>query len=192
VAWDLIFRDKPGIIGTVNGMITGLVGITPCAGFVNGYGAIIVGVVASTVVWFSIRYLSRVPPFSKVDDTLGVIYTHGIAGLTGGLLVGFLADGAMYEYGTYVHGKFVGSSSNLFGSVFYGGSWTQLKWQALAALAIIVWDGVMTFVIWKVISLFLPLREPDDVLEQGDLAIHGHEVYPADVATLGSFGAVTA
>ncbi len=50
----------------------------------------------------------------------------------------------------------------------------------------------MTFVIWKVISLFLPIREPDDVLEQGDLAIHGHEVYPADVATLGSFGAATA
>jgi len=192
VAWDLIYKDKPGIIGTVNGMITGLVGITPCAGFVNGYGAIIVGVVASTVVWMAIRYLSRVPPFSKVDDTLGVIYTHGIAGLVGGLLVGFLADGAMYEYGTYVHGKFVGASSNLYGSVFYGGSWTQLKWQALAALAIILWDGVMTFIIWKVISLFLPIREPDDVLEQGDSALHGHEVYPADVATLGSFGAATA
>ena len=58
----------------------------------NGYGAIIIGVVASTIVWMSIRFLSRAPMFRHVDDTLGVIYTHGIAGLVGGLLVGLLAD----------------------------------------------------------------------------------------------------
>ena len=80
IAWDYIFRDKPSLIGAVNGMITGLVGITPAAGFVNGYGAIIIGVVASTIVWMSIRFLSRAPVFRHVDDTLGVIYTHGIAG----------------------------------------------------------------------------------------------------------------
>ncbi len=81
IAWDYIFRDKPSLIGSVNGMITGLVAITPSAGFVNGYGAIAVGVIASTVVWMSIRFLSRAPVFRHVDDTLGVIYTHGIAGL---------------------------------------------------------------------------------------------------------------
>ena len=48
-------------------MITGLVAITPAAGFVNGYGAIIIGVAASTIVWMSIRYLSRVWPFRKVE-----------------------------------------------------------------------------------------------------------------------------
>jgi len=192
IAWDMIYKDKPGIIGTVNGMITGLVAITPAAGFVNGYGAIILGVIASTIVWMAIRYLSRVPPFNKVDDTLGVIYTHGIAGLAGGLLVGFFADPQMYEYFSSAVGKGVGVPNTAIGSVFYGGHWGLLKWQALAALAIIVWDGVMTFVIWKIIGLFLPLREPDDVLEQGDIAIHGHEVYPADVATLGSFGQATA
>jgi len=188
VAWDMIYKDKPGIIGTVNGMITGLVAITPCAGFVNGYGAICVGVIGSTVVWMAIRYLSRIPPFSKVDDTLGVIYTHGIAGFTGGLLVGFFADPKMYEYFTNANGKGVGVPTTSIGSVFYGGHWDLLKWQFFAALAIIAWDGVMTFIIWKVIGLFLPVREPDDVLEQGDSALHGHEVYPADVATLGSFG----
>ena len=82
IAWDYIFRDKPSLIGAVNGMITGLVGITPAAGFVNGYGAIIIGVVDATIVWMAIRYLSRAPMFRHVDDTLGVIYTHGIAGLT--------------------------------------------------------------------------------------------------------------
>jgi ammonium transporter, Amt family len=187
VGWDMIFRDKPGIIGTVNGMITGLVGITPAAGYVNGYGAICIGLIASTLVWFSIRYVSRIPPFNKVDDTLGVIFTHGFAGLTGGLLVGFFADPNMIVYFTNAHGVGAG-----VGGIIDSGNWTLLKWQFFAALAIIVWDGVLTVIIWKIISLFLPLREPDDVLEQGDLAIHGHEVYPADVATLGSFGAATA
>ena len=98
IAWDYIFRDKPSMIGAVNGMITGLVGITPAAGFVNGWGAIIIGVVDATIVWMAIRFLSRARPFRDVDDTLGVIFTHGIAGLCGGLLVGLLADPAIVEY----------------------------------------------------------------------------------------------
>ena len=57
VAWDFVFRDKPSLIGAVNGMITGLVAITPSAGFVNGWGAIFVGVVGSTIVWMAIRFL---------------------------------------------------------------------------------------------------------------------------------------
>ena len=98
IAWDYIFREKPSLIGAVNGMICGLVGITPSAGFVNGWGAIIVGVTVSTIVWMSIRFLSRAPMFRSVDDTLGVIYTHGIAGFCGGLLVGLVANDHMIEY----------------------------------------------------------------------------------------------
>src|SRR5947209_15418874 len=98
IAWDYIFRDKPSLIGSINGMITGLVAITPAAGFVNGYGAIVIGVVASTFVWMAIRFLSRAPMFRSVDDTLGVVYTHGVAGLCGGLLVGVLADPHIIEY----------------------------------------------------------------------------------------------
>ena len=60
-------------------MICGLVGITPAAGYVNGVGAIIIGVVDSAIVWFAWNDLSKVRPFSKVDDALGVVYTHGIA-----------------------------------------------------------------------------------------------------------------
>src|SRR5271170_5604535 len=157
IAWDYIFREKPSMIGTVNGMITGLVGITPAAGYVNGYGAIVIGVVASTIVWMSIRYLSRVRPFRAVDDTLGVIYTHGIAGLCGGLLVGFLADPHMYEY--------LGASP--VAGVFDGGGGHLLKWQLFAALAVIIWDGVITFLIWKFIKhvLRIPLRHSDADLE---------------------------
>jgi ammonium transporter, Amt family len=174
IAWDYIFKEKPSLIGSVNAMITGLVGITPCAGYVNGYGAMIVGFTASTVVWFAIRYLRRAPIFRSVDDTLGVVYTHGVAGLCGGLLVGLLADPNMVEY--------LGVKPEA-GAIH--GNWALLKWQALAALTIVVWDGTWTFIILKVIGIFIPLRLSDEELEIGDHAIHGNEVYPSDVPTLG-------
>jgi len=181
IAWDYIFRDKPSLIGSVNGMITGLVGITPAAGFVNGYGAIVIGVVASTIVWMAIRFLSRAPMFRHVDDTLGVIYTHGIAGLCGGLLVGLLANPNMVEY-FGVHG-----AANLPGSsgLLINGSWTLLRWQAETAAFVIVFNAIATFVLLKLVGIFLPLRLSDEELEIGDHAIHGNEVYPSDVPTLG-------
>ena len=89
---------KATFLGGLNGMICGLVGITPAAGYVNGFGAIIIGFACSFIVWFAWNYLSKVPPFNKVDDALGVVYTHGIAGLCGGLLVGLLADPKMIVY----------------------------------------------------------------------------------------------
>jgi Amt family ammonium transporter len=183
VGWDFIFKEKPSLIGSVNGIITGLVGITPAAGFVNGYGAIGIGLIASTIVWMSIRFLSRAPIFRNVDDTLGVVYTHGIAGLTGGLLVGVFADPNMIEY--------IGLGKTPSVSPVPGvlhGDFTLIKWQALAGLFIICFDGIMTFIILKLISIFIPLRLSDEELEIGDHAIHGNEVYPADVPTLGATG----
>src|ERR1700754_3948865 len=69
VAMDYLAGRKPSLIGSVNGMIVGLVAITPGAGFVNGWGAIIIGVVAAVVVYFALNYLSRTAPFRHVDDT---------------------------------------------------------------------------------------------------------------------------
>src|ERR1700749_1069027 len=95
VAWDYITGRKPSLIGSVNGMIVGLVGITPAAGFVTGWGAIGIGGIARTLVYFALNYLSRCRPFRNVDDTLGVVYTHGFAGLAGGLLTGVFATTGM-------------------------------------------------------------------------------------------------
>src|SRR3984893_16302054 len=93
VLWDIFAsrERKPTFLGAVNGMIVGLVGITPAAGFVNSFGAMIIGVVASSLVWMSWNWLGRTKPFKKVDDTLGVIHTHGVAGLVGGLIGGAVA-----------------------------------------------------------------------------------------------------
>jgi Amt family ammonium transporter len=105
--------------------------------------------------------------------------------------VAFFADPSII--GSYVAGtnKEAGSAI-VYHGIVYGGNAELLKWQFLAAITIIIWDAFVTFVLLKIIGLFLPLREPDSVLEAGDSALHGHEVYPADVATLGSFGTATA
>jgi Amt family ammonium transporter len=179
ITWDYIFRDKPSMIGSVNGMITGLVAITPGAGFVNGYGAIVIGVIASTLVWMAIRFLSRAPVFRKVDDTLGVVYTHGVAGLCGGLLVGLLADPNMIVY------LGVGNTSSVSAVGAIHGHWALLRWQAETALWVILFCGTATFLLLKLVGLFVPLRLSAQELEEGDHAIHGNEVYPSDVPTLG-------
>jgi Amt family ammonium transporter len=181
VMWDYITGRKPSMIGSVNGMIVGLVAITPAAGYVNGWGAMALGLIASTIVYFALNYLSRVRPFRNVDDTLGVVYTHGFAGLAGGLLTGIFADPHMYQfYNTSKHGLVGGPT---FAGVVHG-NWTLLKWQLLAALFVIGWTGVVTFVLLKLVGVFVPLRMSTENMEIGDVAEHGHEVYPSDIPSL--------
>ena len=168
-------------------MITGLVVITPAAGYVNGWGAIALGVIGSTIVYFALNYLSRLRPFRNVDDTLGVIYTHGIAGLMGGLLVGIFADPQMaLGYKTSKHGLIdTGAATGLI-----HGNLHLLAWQGLAALFVICWTGIVTFVLLKLVNLFIPVRMAEANMEIGDTAEHGHEVYPSDVPSLGYPGGI--
>jgi Amt family ammonium transporter len=179
VAWDYMTGRKPGLISGVNGMITGLVAITPAAGYVNGYGAIAMGVIASTLVYFALNYLSRVRPFRNVDDTLGVIYTHGMAGFAGGLLTGVFAD----PNETVYIGQ--GKTASISATGVVHGNWTLLKWQFLAGLWVICFSAIMTFILLKIVGLFVPLRMSEENMEIGDTAEHGHEVYPSDVPSLG-------
>jgi Amt family ammonium transporter len=185
VLWDYLTGRKPGLISGVNGMITGLVAITPAAGYVNGYGAIFMGIIASTLVYFALNYLSRLRPFRNVDDTLGVVYTHGMAGLAGGLLTGLFADPNMIVY------QGLGKTPSIAaGGLFDTGSLTLLKWQALAGLWVIVFSAIATFILLKVVGLFVPLRMSEENMEIGDVAEHGHEVYPSDVPSLGYPGGI--
>ncbi|MFL5891699.1 MAG: ammonium transporter [Solirubrobacterales bacterium] len=168
VGWDYLTGQKPSLISSVNGMITGLVAITPAAGYVNGWGAIVIGVTAATIVYFALNYLSRTAPFRNVDDTLGVVYTHGFAGVAGGLLTGILANEAMGA----APGLISGDGGHLLG------------WQALTALWVIGFSAIGTFILLQLVKLFVPLRMDEKDMEEGDLAVHGHEVYPSDVPSL--------
>jgi Amt family ammonium transporter len=168
-------EKKATFLGGVNGMICGLVGITPAAGYVNGVGAILIGLVTSALVWVLFGYLPRkVWPFNKVDDALGVVYTHGFAGLCGGLMVGLLADPSMIVY------LGIGKTSNVTTAGLFYGHPKQLLIQAGAALTVIVWDGLVTFLLLRGIGLFMKLRESDEILLAGDIALHGEVAYPEE------------
>jgi Amt family ammonium transporter len=177
VIWDMFLgrEKKPTFLGAVNGMIVGLVAITPAAGYVNGLGAMLSGIIASTIVWFAWTFVQPIV-MRHVDDAMGVVYTHGLAGLCGGLLVGIFADPSVVVYPKTTTGAPFAAAGWLYGNAHL--FWVQL----LAALTIIVWDAVVTFVILKVMGLFSSLRMPDEELMVGDLAIHGEEAYPSDEA----------
>ncbi len=194
-AW-LSKAKKPTFMGGVNGMICGLVGITPCAGWVNGWGAIAVGVICTVIVWVAWNYLSKVRPFSKVDDALGVIYTHGIAGFFGGLLLGIFGDPNMVEYGCghlNAAGQVVNTGNLAYLStskgctpfsvsgLMYTGSAHQLWEQFRAAIFVIFWSALVTFILMKLIGLVLRgARYSDEILEIGDAAIHDEDAFPDD------------
>ena len=175
LVWTLMDKmayGKPSVLGAVNGMIAGLVGITPCAGYVDGWGAIIVGVCAGIIPWLSMNKFQKLGFMQKVDDTLGVFSTHGVAGLMGGLLTGILANPAMLQYiGTDKDAPGVNITGLLYGNP------TQLLLQAEGAGFIIVYNVIATFIILKVISIFVSLRMDEATLKVGDDAVHGETAY---------------
>ncbi len=162
---------KLSIVGAINGMICGLVAITPAAGYVDGFGAILIGVAGSALPWFTMNRMSGVWPFRKADDTLGVIHTHYLAGAIGGVMVGLVANPAMLVY-LGAHGSAGASVSGLL----YGNP-HQLLVQVLGLAVVTAYDGLATWGILKLIALFVPLRMSERELEGGDRAIFDEEVF---------------
>jgi ammonium transporter, Amt family len=176
LVWTLLDKmayGRPSVLGAVNGMIAGLVAITPGAGFVDGWGAIIIGICAGIIPWLSMNKFQKLPFMQKVDDTLSVFSTHGVAGLLGGLLVGVVANPDMLEY--------IGTDKEAPGvsvtGLLYGDTGVQLLHQAGGALFIIVYNAIMTFIILKAIGIFVPLRMDEATLKVGDDAVHGETAY---------------
>jgi len=164
---DVFFAGKSNVGGMINGMICGLVAITPGAGFVDGFGAIAVGALGALIPWLTMAYLPRLSLFNKIDDTLGVMHTHLFPGAIGGLLTGLLANPAMVLYvGT---GKT--ASVSVTGLVY--GNPQQLLSQLVALLVIVLYDAVATFVVINVVRLLVPLRMPEQHLDVGDEMVHG-------------------
>jgi Amt family ammonium transporter len=164
---DIFILKRPTIIGMISGMIAGLVAITPGAGYINAYAAFAIGVGAGVLPWLSMNVLGKTRIFKRVDDTLGVFHTHGVAGAFGGLMTGVFASPNMIVYvGT------AGSASVAVTGLVYGNA-KQLALQALALGFIIVYDAVATFIVIKLVGLIVPLRMTDKELEAGDQLLHG-------------------
>ena len=154
-------------------MIAGLVAITPGAGYVNGWGAIIIGVCAGIIPWLSMNKFQKTKLMMRVDDTLSVFSTHAVSGLMGGLLTGILATPTMLEY--------IGTDKDAPG-VSITGSAHQLLLQFYGAAFIIVYNVIATYIILKVISFITPLRMDDATLRVGDDAVHGETAYALGMA----------
>jgi Amt family ammonium transporter len=155
---DMRFNHKPSLVGATTAAITGLVAITPSAGYVNGWGAFLIGIAAGIIPWL---VLNKVMPKLKFDDALGVFAGHGVAGLTGGLLAGVLADPAVTQYVA------PGLTGALYGNV------SQVGIQAFAALVVIIYVFAVSYGLLKLIGVFMPLQESPETLKVGDAAIHG-------------------
>ncbi|OUZ99136.1 Ammonium transporter [Macleaya cordata] len=167
---DVIFFRKPSVIGAIQGMMTGLVCITPGAGVVQPWAAIVMGILSGSIPWFTMMILHKKSTLlQQVDDTLGVFHTHAVAGLLGGVLTGLLAEPVLCELVLPVKGS---------RGAFYGGSGgVQFLKQLIGALFVIGWNLVSTTIILLVIKVVIPLRMPDDQLLIGDDAVHGEEAY---------------
>jgi Amt family ammonium transporter len=175
LVWTLMDKmayGKPSVLGAVNGMIAGLVAITPGAGYVDGWGAIITGIAAGIIPWLAMNKLQKTTFMMKVDDTLSVLSTHGVAGLTGGLMVGLLANPDMLMYiGTEKDAPGVSITGLMYGNP------SQVWIQLLGAAFIIVYNAIATYIILKVIGFVVPLRMDEATLKVGDDAVHGETAY---------------
>ena len=166
---DVIYYKKPQILGAVNGMITGLVAITPAAGVVAGWGAIIIGLCSGSLPWVSMNIVGqKVSFFQKIDDTLGIFHTHAVAGVTGGFLVGLFAT---------TEGSAAFAIPTVGGAIERNGH--QVWVQIVGALFIIGWNIFWTSTILLGIKYILriPLRMSDEQLRIGDDALHGERAY---------------
>jgi Amt family ammonium transporter len=164
---DMIYYKKPSVLGAVQGMITGLVAITPAAGVVAGWGAIAMGFASGTIPWVSMNIVGKKVPFIRnIDDTLGVVHTHMVAGFLGGFCTGLFAT---------VEGCAAFGLTNPGGAI--AGNGKQVWLQIVGALFIIGWNTVWTAIILLCIKLIVPLRMSEEQLLVGDDAIHGEAAY---------------
>jgi Amt family ammonium transporter len=152
-----ITRGKPSVLGVISGAVAGLVAITPASGFVAPGGALVIGIVAGIACYWGATWLKHT---LRYDDSLDAFGVHGVGGIVGALLTGVFAAEAIG-----------GKPGLLEGNP--GQVWTQL----VGIVATIVWSGVATFGILKVVQLVVPLRVSEETEIIGlDINLHGEVV----------------
>ena len=160
LAWmliDLARTSRTTAVGAATGIVVGLVAITPAAGFVSPRAAMAIGALAAVPSYFGILWRSR----TRLDDSLDVVAAHGLGGATGALLTGVFATAA------------AGGTDGLL-----AGNPRQVLIQALGIAAAMVYSGVATAILLKVIGLAMPLRSQgrDEAIGM-DITQHGEEAY---------------
>ncbi len=161
VVWtflDMMRSGKPTAVGAATAIVVGLVAITPAAGFISPMNAILLGAIAAVPSYIGLIIRAK----SSLDDSLDVVAAHGVGGTVGALLTGVFAQKSLNGL----------ADGALFGNPY------QLVVQGTAVLAAIVYSGVGTFVILKLVGLVLPLRATASEETSGlDITGHGEEAY---------------
>ncbi|KAM7508510.1 hypothetical protein LguiA_018963 [Lonicera macranthoides] len=176
---DISFFKRPSIIGAVQGMITGLVCITPAAGVVQCWAAILMGIISGSVPWYTMTVLHhKIKLLRYVDDTFAVFHTHAIAGSLGGILTGFFAVPKLSRLFFLVPDwqKYIGLAYALQTGKSSAG-FRQMGVQLAGLGFVICLNIVTTSLICLFIQLIVPLRMSDEELEIGDESVHGEEAY---------------
>ena len=153
-------RRKPSVLGMISGAIAGLGTITPASGFVLPWHGLVIGIAAGAVCFWACTALKRKLGY---DDTLDVFGVHGVGGFTGTLLTGVFATAAVSA-----SADAAGSSGLLEGNA------QQVVIQLYGIGVTIVWSGVVTWVLLKLIGLMVPLRVTQQQEVEGlDITQHG-------------------
>jgi Amt family ammonium transporter len=161
VVWtflDMIRSGKPTAVGAATAIVVGLVAVTPAAGFISPMNALLLGAIAAVPSYFALILRTK----TSLDDSLDVVAAHGVGGTVGALLTGVFADQSL---------------NGLFNGALYGNP-NQVLIQGAAVLTAIVYSGVMSFVLLKLIGIFIPLRATVADESTGlDITQHGEEAY---------------
>jgi ammonium transporter, Amt family len=161
VVWtflDMMRSGKPTAVGCATAIVVGLVAVTPAAGFISPMNALLLGGIAAVPSYFALVLRAR----TSLDDSLDVVAAHGVGGTVGALLTGVFAEKS-------INGVFDGAIAGNPGQVLI---------QGTAVLAAMVYSGVGSFVLLKLIGLVMPLRAAEsEEIEGLDISAHGEEAY---------------
>ena len=167
VEW--IFKDKPSLLGICSGAVAGLVAVTPASGFAGPIGALVLGLVVSPVCLF---FVSTVKNTFGYDDALDVFGVHCVGGIIGALGTGILVNPALGGVGITDYTNIMGHNAGTYDLV------TQMIAQGKAVLATLVWSGVGSAILYKVVDVVVGLRPSVEAEREGlDITDHGERAY---------------
>ena len=162
LSWPII--GKPSVVGAAAGAVAGLVAITPAAGFVEPWAAILIGVGAAGLCFGAVQLRQRI----RFDDSLDVVTVHGVGGLWGSIATGLFATAA------------VGAPEFREG-LFTAGEWRLLWDQVVGILAVGAYSFTLTFIMLKGLDIVVGVRVSEDEEELGlDATQHGERAYTFD------------
>jgi Amt family ammonium transporter len=161
-----MIKGKPSMLGAASGAVAGLVAITPACGFVGVMGAIVIGLLAGVICLWGVNGLKRL---LGADDSLDVFGVHGVGGILGATLTGVFAAPSLGGTGVYDY---------VLNKVGDYDMTAQVISQLWGVGTVIVWSGVVSFVAFKLVDIFIGLRVPEEEEREGlDTTSHGETAY---------------